>query len=147
MLTGLRGLAQAFVRGAVRIGMKVTETYWSLQSIGLSYFRREFDQDFARFERQDYIYTEVRYQDPDQLIKGELHEKSVWNLSMKYRYEVDTPYLTDKGESIQQTTTVASMSRLTPNEVFEQAEGHKEQYQPENAVIDGDQEISAVWVR
>ncbi len=145
MISGLRGLASVFVRSAVRIGMTVQSTYWTIKDIALGYLESEVYIDYEKFARQDWIVGEVGAQRQDFLIAGDLHEESVWKLSKKYRYEVDTPFTTASGESVIQTTTVTSSVRLTPEEILTRAEPDIDKYMPEGATLSGPQTISSVW--
>lgn len=147
MITGLRGLAQSFVRAAVVIGRAIDKTYTALTDLGLGYVKTQFELDFAAYDAMPDTLVRIADLDKDYLIPGGMHIGSPVTLSTKFKYDVATDWETMKGEIIPQRTSISSNQRLTQNEIEEAAATQMVDYTPEGGVFHGPMELEGSWFK
>lgn len=121
MLTGLRGLAQSFVRGAVAIGRGIESTYTALTTLGLGYVRERFDIDFQDFDRQPFLVGEIKKRPTDQLIRGVLHQERDIGVKANFKYDVASEWIDPTGKKKTITRSVVSDYRMSQDEIGDEA--------------------------
>lgn len=147
MLTGLRGLAQAFVRGAVAIGRRIKTTYTALATLGLRYAMPEFEFDWFMYDQQKAFISLATDLPRDQLIPGEFHGESNMALTCKFRYDVSAIYENIKGKTVKGYWSVISDVRLTQEEIEAKGQDFAEDYAPEGFPFHGPVQLEGIWTR
>lgn len=147
MITGLRGLAQAFVRGAVAIGRGIEATYTALTDLGLGYVKSQFEMDWQTYDEQTGLVDYVKDLPRDQLIPGVAHGESTWQLTSKFKYDVKTVYEDVRGNTKTFNWSVISDMRLTQDEISEQADVFRKDYAPTDFPFSAQAEIVGLWHR
>lgn len=147
MITGLRGLAQAFVRGAVAIGRSVTSTYESIVTAGFGYAQEQFEFDFFAYDQQKTFIDLADGLDKDHLIPGIIHGKSPQNLTCEFKYDVKGLYSNVWGDTITAHWSVISDQRMTQTEVMDAAQAFIVDSVPEDALFYHTSELEGIWTR
>lgn len=147
MFQGLRGLAQAFVRGAVAAGRKAVETFDTLVESGLGYFDEQFKADWIVYDQQKSFIELAGGLDKDQLIPGPLHGESPQNLTAKFKYDLKTVYEDLKGKTTEVFWSVINNERLTQTEIMDYAAIFAKDSEPGDYPMHGQPEIVGIWTR
>lgn len=147
MISGLRGLAQAFVRGAVAIGRGVESTYTALTTLGLDYAKERFEIDFESFDRQPFLVDEIKKRPSDQLISGALHQEVDIGIKANFKYDVESEWIDPTGKKKTITRSVVSDYRMSQDEIGEEAEAWgSDTGDPDERQLTG-WELSGSWYR
>lgn len=147
MFSGIRGLAQSFVRGAVAIGRGVKATYEALTDLGLGYIEEQFKQDWGMYDQQKAFVDLAGEVPKDQLIPGVIHGETQQSLTARFKYDVRTVYEDVKGRLVTKHWSVISNTRMTQNEILDYADIFAEDYAPEGYPYHMTPELEGIWVR
>lgn len=146
-IRNVRGFVQGILRGASRLRQTATEVYWTLKTAGLDYLQSEFRADYEKYERQDFLTSEIGLLPTDQLIPGHLHEESVWNLTAKFKYDLEATYTDPEGNTETHYWSIIDDKRLTQAEISDQADSFAKDYAPDGFPIQADVSLVGSWTQ
>lgn len=147
MISGLRGLAQSFVRGAVAIGRAIETTYATLTDLGLGYVKEQFTYDWNLYDQQKAFVDLAGELDKSQLIPGAIHGESTQNLTCRFKYDVKGVYKNLEGEETTLHWSVINNERLTQEQILAQGGIFAKGCQPKDFPFIEEVAIEGIWFK
>lgn len=147
MISGLRGLAQSFVRGAVAIGRAIETTYATLTDLGLGYVKEQFTYDWNLYDQQKAFVDLAGSIEKSQLIPGAIHGESTQSLTCRFKYDVSATYEDLEGNTLTKYWSVINNERLTQEEILARAERFAEEYPEEGMPFHAPAQLEGIWHR
>lgn len=119
---GVRGLAQAFIRKGVKMGLSRGAIFDSLKPGKLTFRRQDFLADYREWAQVPKKAGVIRYTRRDLYPGKDLFVTTTGKQRLPFRYQVaGTIYNPETHERLPFTTNVVSDTQMTPDQVYEEA--------------------------
>lgn len=119
---GIRGLAQAFIRKGVKMGLSRGAIFDSLKPGKLTFRRKDFLADYNEWAQVPKKAGVIRYVRRDYLPGKAMYVSVTGKQRLSFRYQVaGTIYNPETHERVPFTTNVVSDTQMTSNQVYEEA--------------------------